>query len=48
MNGIDINALRLFNNGVKIWSKSGQQGNRWNKAEVTIIGNYDVSDSNGF
>ena len=45
MNGIDINVLNLYNDGVKIWSKSGQQGNVWNKAEVTIKGKYDVSDS---
>ena len=48
MNGIDINALNLYNDGVKIWSKSGQQGNMWKKAEVTITGKYDVSDSDVF
>ena len=43
MYGRDIKTLNVYNGGNVIWTKSGNQGNAWKKAEVSISGNFDVS-----
>lgn len=42
MYGSAINYLNLFNHGNNIWRMAGDQGNAWKKAEITIIGDYQV------
>ena len=36
MYGATINRLNLFNGNTNMFTKSGQQGNRWLYAEVTV------------
>lgn len=43
MYGGTINRLNIYNNGQIIWTKEGNQGNSWNKGELEISGDYDVS-----
>ena len=43
MYGTNINKLNIYNGGNEIWTKSGNQGNAWKKAEVSVTGNFDVS-----
>ena len=43
MYGMNIKTLNVYNGGEVIWTKSGNQGDAWHKAEVSIIGDFDVS-----
>lgn len=43
MYGRNINRLNVYNRGALVWSKVGQQGNAWKKAEVPITRSVDVS-----
>ena len=43
MYGGSINRLNIYNNGQRIWTKEANQGNSWNKGELEISGDYDVS-----
>lgn len=45
MYGTAINYLYLYNHGNNIWRMAGDQGNAWKKAQITIIGDYQVSES---
>lgn len=45
MYGSAINYLYLYNHGNNIWRMAGDQGNAWKKAQITIIGDYQVSES---
>ena len=38
-----MGTLNIYNGGYKLWTKSGNQGNEWKKAEVSVTGNFDVS-----
>ncbi|KAL9985328.1 hypothetical protein ACROYT_G007718 [Oculina patagonica] len=42
MYGKTINQLNIYNRGKVIWTMTGEQGNAWKKAEVSISGNYDL------
>ena len=43
MYGSGIGTLNIYNCGKRLWSMSGNQGNAWKKAQVTVTGKYDVS-----
>ena len=43
MQGSDMGTLNIYNNNVKVFSKSGNQGNQWHQASVDLSGNLDVS-----
>ena len=43
MYGSGIGTLNIYNCGKRLWSMSGNQGNAWKKAQVTVTGMYDVS-----
>ena len=45
MYGLNIKTLNVYNGDEVIWTKSGDQGDAWHKAEVTIIGDFDVSEA---